>query len=244
MLEVNGSPGFQEMQKVTELDIANAVIEFCSALSTSTDKPQEEADDEDEEEETEEVKQVDIDREDAEELDKVEKDGEEVVTPPEVVDLSNEKSNEMPTHNKDEDSVVGTVTAVTIKHFNDGNPIEARVDTGAHVSSINGTDIEVDGASVKFRFNDTIYKFHLLRMAKIKQADNGEDGISERPVIRVDIDINGTMLRNVEMTVNERDHMKYAVLLGRQTLAQAGVLVNPAATMIDTHNAYSGKEEE
>ena len=237
VLEVNGSPGFQEMQKVTELDIANAVIEFCSALSIAKDKP--------EEEEAEEVKHVDIDREDAEELDKVKKDGEEIITPPEVVDLSNEKSseNEMTTHNKDEDNIVGTVTAVTIKHFNDENPIEARVDTGAHISCINGSDIEIEGTSVKFKFNDTIYKFHLLRMAKIKQADN-EEGVGERPVIRVDIVINGNTLRNVEMTVNERGHMKYAILLGRQTLAAAGVLVNPAANIIDAENAYTGKKEE
>lgn len=45
--------------------------------------------------------------------------------------------------------------------------------------------------------------------------------------------------------MNKRADMKFPVLLGRQTLAQAGVLVNPAANNIDKVNAYlTSKEEE
>jgi hypothetical protein len=79
-------------------------------------------------------------------------------------------------------------------------------------------------------------------LAKIKQADS--DKVAERPVIRVDITINGIHLRNIELNVNARSHMKYSILLGRSALSQAALLINPAATNIDPHKVYVTSQEE
>lgn len=237
LLEVNGSPGFEAMQKVvTDLDIGAAIINYCVELTEDANKlntdnppsPEEiekgendgvEAGHQDEEEEEEEKPSTD----NAEKADNEEEEEEE-----------DEHVQDVPTHNPAEDQIIGTVTSIIIKHFNDEKAIEARVDTGANLSSINGENIKIDGSTVRFKFNDATYKFNLLRTTKIKQANNDE--LDERPVIRVDLVINGQTLRNTEITINERGHMKYDMLLGRQTLAQAGVLVNPAVTNIDSHS--------
>lgn len=259
VLEVNGSPGFEAMQKVADFDIAEKVLNFVTNdLEAEVSQEKEETKDNEpaepkgegpteEEEEEEEV--VDNTKKEPEkkvvDVEKAEKDDKEKG---EVVDVEAEKEKakekvDDETDNKvDRDDVIGTITSVIIKHFNDNAAIEARVDTGAAYSSINGENIKIDGNTVKFKFNDTTYKFHLLRKAKIKQADS--DKVAERPVIRVDIEINGQHLRNVEFNVNERKGMKFDVLLGRQTLAQAGVYVNPAANMIDTENKFKETEEE
>lgn len=266
ILEVNGSPGFESMQKVVDVDVAKTVIDYCSSLienSSEEDKEEpnkeieipkqpelgevefassaeKEAGPTEEEEEEEETgtKEVDMDREQASELDKEEATKEKDINPhaniinPELLDNAHEQ-------------IIGTVTNVVIKHFNDEVAIEARVDTGANVSSIAGENIKIDKDTnqVSFKFNGTVYKFHLLRIAKIRQADS--DKTNERAVIRVDMTVNGTVLHNIELNVNERSHMKYAILLGRNTLAQAALLINPAMNNISAISAtVSTKEEE
>lgn len=261
ILEVNGSPGFESMQKVVDIEIAKEVIDYCSSLIDGNEEEPQQSDnseiadvdlsaadkeagpteEEEEEEETNTTKEVDMDREEASELDKEEEQKEKSVSPhaniinPELLDNAHEQ-------------IIGTVTDVVIKHFNDEVPIEARVDTGANVSSIAGEDIKIDKDTnqVSFKFNGTIYKFHLLRIAKIRQADSNET--NERAVIRVDMTVNGTVLHNIELNVNQRSHMKYAILLGRNTLAQAALLINPALNNVGSFKAIvstkSQEEEE
>ena len=231
ILEVNGSPGFESMQKVvTDVDIAEKIIDECinmmGSVSDNSIAPIDTV--------TSEVDPLTVDVESIE--DPIQPSVEdEILNPP-----SDEV--EVPNHDVDTDSIIGTITHVKIKHFNDEQPIEARVDTGANISSIHGTNIVLGDNTIKFDFNNVTYKFHLLKMTKIKQSDS-ENGAVARPVIRVDMEINDVLLRNVEVTVTERDHMKYEVLLGRQTLAAAGVLVNPALGMVDNSNSTNSEEE-
>jgi len=217
MLEVNGSPGFEAMQKViTNIDIAEKIIEYCSELAGQQQKDVPSTP----------VEPSGVAIEDDAPIEPI------VELPaPEAEAPASESEVEIAPHNT-EDTIIGTITHVVIKMFNNEEPIEARVDTGAHLSSLHGSDIQIDGPIIKFKFNDITYKFHLLKQMKVKQSDNDE--AAERPVIRVDLVLNGTTLRNVEMTVTDREHMEYEVLLGRQTLAAAGVLVNPAAGLTST----------
>ena len=146
----------------------------------------------------------------------------------------------------DTEDVIGTITDVTIKFMNDEKPIEARVDTGATHSSLNASDIELNDNTVKFRFGEYLYKFPLYRVSKVKTSDN--DAAEERPVIKVDMVINGIQVKNVELTLNDREHMTFNVLLGRSTLSSAGFLIDPSAQNIDSHeddkSGEDKKEEE
>lgn len=248
VLEVNGSPGFESMQKVVpDLDIAATIINYCidtlkatDVKELPTDKPTSaEKIDKDEHDLADEEPQEEDEEKDV----KVEVD---VKVEPEVEVETDKETNdeiEIPTHSE-EAGVIGTVSHVIIKHFNNEEPLEARVDTGAAMSSIHGEDIKIDDSSVRFKFKGTIYKFHLVRTSKIKQVD--ADDISERPVIRVDLTVNNQTLRNVEINVTSREDMKYDVLLGRNTLAQAGFLVNPAVGNITpiAGNKEPKKQEE
>lgn len=250
ILEINGSPGFESMQKVVDIQIAEEVIKFCEnlldddldydtnpsepiALDVAGDNNQIEIEiasgPTEEEEEEEEVKHVDhhkkeVDMDKEEHTKEVEIHPNHNVVSPELLDKSHEH-------------IIGTVTSVKIAHFNDDVEIPSRVDTGANTSSIAGEDIKIDkdANKVSFKFNGTTYKFHMLRTAKIKQADN--DKVAIRPVIRVDMEINGIKLRNIELNVNTRPDMTYPILLGRSTLAQAGLLVNPAISNVPVQNA-------
>jgi ribosomal protein S6--L-glutamate ligase len=253
VLEVNGSPGFESMQKVVpDLDIAAVIINYCIETLKATDvkelptdkptpakkidKDEHELKDVEAEEEKDVKVEVDIKVEPEAEIEKPHLDKEP--------DGDADDEVEVPTHSE-EAGVIGTVSHVIIKHFNNEEPLEARVDTGAAMSSIHGEDIKIDDSSVRFKFKGTVYKFHLVRTSKIKQVDAND--ISERPVIRVDLTVNNQTLRNVEINVTSREDMKYDVLLGRNTLAQAGFLVNPAVgniTPIEGNKELKKQEEE
>lgn len=226
LLEVNGSPGFEAMQKVIDKPIADAIIDFCLEQVGGPDDGEEEEEEPDAEQEEEK---------------------EEEPTPPEQEEEKEEEPSpevvEIPPHDVEGDKIVGAISKVTIKHFNNEEPIEARVDTGASISSIHGDDIEIDDTTIKFTFGKTRYKFHLARTSKIKQSSI--DDADERPVIRVDMVIDGITLRNVELSVTDREHMEYNILLGRKTLASGGFLVNPAAGILDTseHDEPPAEEE-
>jgi ribosomal protein S6--L-glutamate ligase len=236
VLEVNGSPGFEALQEVVDDNIAEKVITWLTQNKQDledaptnepvNDEPNEAANDEpnetpDEENEEEEVEVGDS------QVAVVDKDEKEVDVLPKM---------------HDKEDVIGTITNVTIKFVNDDKPIEARVDTGATHSSLNADDISQDENTVKFRFGDYVYKFPLFRSSKIRTSDSSEAEV--RPVIKVDMIINDITVKNVELTLNDRQHMKYDVLLGRSTLSSAGVLIDPASQNIDTHSDEQNKEEE
>lgn len=230
LLEVNGSPGFEAMQKVIDKPIADAIIDYClEKIGASSD------DDGKEEPETEVEEPSTANDKEEEEEPAPEKEEEKK----EPVDSSKDVI-EVPIHDIEGDKVVGSLTKVIIKHFNNEEPIEARVDTGANLSSIHGTDIKTTDSTIQFTFGKTRYKFHLVRDAKIKQSSISD--AEERPVIRVDMVIDGITLRNVELSVTDREHMEYNILLGRKTLSAGGFLVNPAAGILDTGEEKEDKE--
>lgn len=251
ILEINGSPGYEALQKVVDFDISEKVIELCMTMSDTSQSEKEK-----EKEKEEENKDVDVEVEkengkievEVETNDKkieVEVEPKEELSPKEEVKPEPEEEEEEVDLTDDEvihntDQIIGTVTHVTIKNFNDDEPIDARVDTGATHSSINGQNVEVSDNIVKFTFGKYRYKFYLARMSNIKTSDNGTE---ERPVIKVDIIINGNEIKNVEFNVNEREHMKYDIILGRSTLEAAGVLVNPAITKITDKEENKTEEE-
>ena len=242
LLEVNGSPGFEAMQEVIEFDIAEKIIDFVGTLIGATpadetnkqeDTPTEKTVNPDEvtavaaEEEEEVESETDAkgnETEEDEEPKHHEKPNKNAEADPNVIEPEKEKVN------NDDFSLVGSVDKVIIKYFNDEKPVDARIDTGAEYSSINGSDIDMNDETISFTFGDYRYRFSLLKSVKIVAA-NGKE---KRPVIRLDLVIDQNVLHNVEFTVNDRGHLNYDVLLGRRALAQANVLVNPALPHLST----------
>ena len=228
VIEVNGSPGFESLQEVIDDNIAEKIIDWVVKNDSAMDdaptiSPESNASEEEEEEEEEESKAPEHQH------------GDNQIA---VKDKESKEVDVLPKMHDAED-VIGTITDVKIKFMNDDKPIEARVDTGATHSSLNADDIHIADNIVKFKFGEYVYKFPLYRVSKIRTSDNST--ADERPVIKVDMIINGIEVKNVEMTLNDRQHMKYDVLLGRSTLSSAGVLIDPAAQNIDSGE---NKEEE
>lgn len=102
-------------------------------------------------------------------------------------------------------------------------PIEARVDTGAKLSSLHVDSLDLGDEYVKFRRGDVTYKVPFSRTVKIKNVHGGDSTI--RPVVKLDLTIKGQRINQAEFTLNDRTHMKYQILIGRNILEPLGLPV-------------------
>jgi len=106
-----------------------------------------------------------------------------------------------------------------------GRVFNARIDTGATTSSLDARNIETferDGDRwVKFQIQDpeqeTLYEVEkpVVRHVRIVQASTEET--TRRPVIELQFQIGGTK-RVEEFTLENRSHLDYQVLIGRNVL--------------------------
>lgn len=125
---------------------------------------------------------------------------------------------------KSDKKIVGRVESVLIDP--PGIKMKARIDTGAHTSSINAKDIvrfERDQKKwVRFTLIDEknntehVIERRVARVAKIIQSSQ-DDGFDKRVVVTLQITL-GDMKQLSEFTLTDREHMTYSVLVGRNVL--------------------------
>jgi RimK family alpha-L-glutamate ligase len=200
VLEVNGSPGLEAISKNwPDRNLPRDVIAFA------TKQP--------------EAKPAEVPAEMTDMIDAVlgVADLEEPVAPevpmPDVPDVQ-------PPETTDE---IQEVEPIDIHRIADG--LEARVDTGAALSSIHvdKAEFEKGGDRVKFKIGDVTYTAALSRTIKIKNVHGGD--ATRRAVIKLDMTIHGHRVNGVEFTLTDRSNMKYPVLVGRNILERLGLAV-------------------
>lgn len=103
--------------------------------------------------------------------------------------------------------IIGAVEKVTIKSTNSSKTVDARIDTGARLSSID-TQLVAD-----------LGLGPVIRAKKVKSAH----GKTLRPIIKVQIMMAGRTF-NEEFTFIDRGHMKYPVLIGRNIIEQGFIV--------------------
>lgn len=125
-------------------------------------------------------------------------------------------------------AILGEYERVTINP--PGFKYLARIDTGATTTSIHATDImrfERDGENwVSFKLHDpktgkTVdMERELKRRVRIKQAESEDD---RRLTVVMNLKI-GTLAKQVEVTLSDRDNMEFPVLIGRNFLLDSAVV--------------------
>lgn len=119
-----------------------------------------------------------------------------------------------------------------------GMLIPAKLDTGADVCSVDAEVLRTyqDGKKTYVEFNlinDKGEKINLtaqrVRVAQIKLRTGG---YQERPVVKLNVTI-GSISKDVEVNLANREGFEYRVLIGRNFL-QYGVLVDSSQTYIYT----------
>ena len=105
---------------------------------------------------------------------------------------------------------LGFLEPVTIYGPDGHKKVMARIDTGAARNSID------ENLAKKLGIHEVIH--HKV----IKSAH----GVKKRPIVKAKLKIAGKEFENMTFTLVDREHMKYSVLIGRNTLKK-GFLINP-----------------
>lgn len=131
-------------------------------------------------------------------------------------------------------TVIGSQIELMLLGFNNNEPIIAKVDTGASYCSLHATDINIAPSAYKgveqvsFNYRGQTYRMPLVNKQSVQNSDGG---VSYRPVVKFNINMNGKTYEDVLFNLNDRSDMSHDILLGQNLLQQSRVLVDPTMFM-------------
>jgi hypothetical protein len=111
-------------------------------------------------------------------------------------------------------TIIGVVEPIIINSQFEEKTVMARIDSGATKSSINQKIA------------------HELKLGPVTRSKlvRSAHGSKMRELVEIEIQLAGQTLRS-EFTIVDRDHMRYPVLIGRNTLKLGDFLIDPKITI-------------
>jgi hypothetical protein len=113
--------------------------------------------------------------------------------------------------------------------------IKAKIDTGAHTSSIHAFDLVDHGDTVEFQLypwqdssDDALNAVLPVHDRRVIRSSSGHE--EERIVVLMAVRLVGVEV-TMEMTLTNRDAMGFRMLIGREALRQ-GFMVDPSASFL------------
>lgn len=118
--------------------------------------------------------------------------------------------------------VVGYIESVDLAEM-ELFDLDAKIDTGADSCSLHCDDVQVKGGSVTFLLHDEVHEaYHgkkiTLPIYKIKKVRSSNGRSEERVFIKSSIKL-GCKTYQAEISLTNRENMKYPMLIGRRFLS-------------------------
>lgn len=107
--------------------------------------------------------------------------------------------------------------------------LQGKVDTGATTSSLHATDIKVDQQrnSVTFRCSELSNNVITLDLDGAQEVHSADAGGQTRPVVTLDVEIDGVPIKGASFNLNDRSHMDIPVLIGQNILKAGSFMIDP-----------------
>jgi ribosomal protein S6--L-glutamate ligase len=201
VLEVNGSPGLEAIQKnwEGERDLAKMVVEYCASLV---------------QEGSEENKVVSSGFNKVADLLAASARAQEDPTNATLLAKAKEDYANNPLR------PLTDLEPIQVMRLMD-SPVDGRVDTGAGICSLHADKVEELEDWIKFTRGEVTYKVPVDRHIKIKHAH----GDTRRAIIKLDVIVRDKQYNQIEFTITDRSGMNYEVLIGRNLLKEIGLPV-------------------
>ena len=122
---------------------------------------------------------------------------------------------------------IGDIVEIKITNLPASSIMKGKVDTGATICSLHAEKWKVDNNAVKFvcpELSPNVISVPLVDQQAVKSSDGGTE---YRPVITLNIKINGKMLNDVQFNLNDRGQMEFPILVGQNALEKGKFLINP-----------------
>lgn len=136
---------------------------------------------------------------------------------------------------KENQNIIPDKIEIKFNQFN--NNAEGRVDTGARMSSIHAESFDLNRGTKTVRFKSSLLSSNTISMKYVDEVIiQTSEGSENRPVIELDITINGINLSGVEFNINDRSKMHDKILVGQNILEKGKFLVDPSQITDEMYN--------
>ena len=150
------------------------------------------------------------------------------VMPSQIVEINSDMVNEaLSAPNEPDPKIIGDTVNVKVTSMPNSNPINAKVDTGATISSLHDDRYKAANGQVQFvcpQLSNNVITVPLTDQQAVKSADGGTE---YRPVIELNIKINDKLLSDCQFNLNDRGTMEHPMLIGQNVLEKGKFLIDP-----------------
>lgn len=108
--------------------------------------------------------------------------------------------------------------------------LQGKVDTGATTSSLHASNVSInqDRNTVTFRCEELSPNMITLDLSGVQEVHSADHGGEKRPIVKLDVTINGVPLRGVSFNLNDRSNMDTRILIGQNILQAGKFVIDPS----------------
>lgn len=128
----------------------------------------------------------------------------------------------------DTGSVLGNTAKVEFAAFGNRSS-EGKVDTGATTSSLHANKITYNRERQTVTFHSEALSDNLVTLpcSGVQEVHSADAGGSDRPVVQLDVTIDGTPMKGVSFNLNDRSNMDTKILIGQNILKAGNFTIDP-----------------
>jgi len=126
------------------------------------------------------------------------------------------------------DNFIGSAVEIRITNLPGGVALKGKVDTGADVCSLHAVEWSINNGNVSFKCPELSQNVMTMPLADQQAVKSADGGVEYRPVIELNVRVNGKLLNGVMFNLNDRGKMEYPVLVGRNALQAGKFKIDPS----------------
>lgn len=126
------------------------------------------------------------------------------------------------------DQLIGDIVNVKITSLSSPRELKGKVDTGATISSLHADNYKINGNTVTFTCTPLGPNSVTIPLKTQHAVRSPDGGTHYRPVIELNVKVNGKLLNNVLFNLNDRGNMDQPVLIGQNLLQAGKFFVDPS----------------
>jgi len=152
------------------------------------------------------------------------------IRPVEVKFVSKGRMGMVMVREANDQNVIGDVVDVRFTSMPQSVTLKGKVDTGALMSSLHADKFDINEKTNTVSFLSKVLSPNIISLPlQDKQAVKSADGGTEyRPVIALNLEINGKLLQDVLINLNDRNNMDHKLLIGQNILEKGKFLIDPS----------------
>lgn len=133
--------------------------------------------------------------------------------------------------------IIGDFAEVRFTNLPSSSYIRGKVDTGATISCLHADTYSIDKEKKLVTFKCSYLSNNSLTLGLADmQSVQSANGTDYRPVVEMDININGTVLSKMQFNLNDRSEMDAPILIGQNVLEAGKFLIDPT---VNENNSIS-----